>query len=201
MGDGGGEPGIVAVELRLPRAIGVHLEQRLHEDLAAVVVIPASVSHAAILHHLRIHRMHLVEAETMEIAAIRTASVEVARFRPPAIDGLHAARRGEDDVVVGQVSGFVIGKAQARRDLAHLVGGDIELVQMVIILVQRLLPREQHPLTVPRHRRIAYRPGAVGHQRTQLAVRSLHLQQTQLRVRQEMALVLSVRLPFGVREE
>ena len=193
MGDGGGRPGIVAVELRLPRAVGVHLKERLHEDLAPVVVVPARVNHAAIVQHLRIDRMHLVEPETPEVAAIPVAGVKVARLCPEATNGLNAARRGEDDVVVRQVSGLVIGEAQARRDLAHEVGGHIQLVEMVVVLIKRLLPREEHALTIPRHRRIADCARGIGHEGTHLAVKPFHLQHAQLRVRQEMAFILRVR--------
>ena len=121
VGDGGGKPRAVGIKPGLATAVGVHLKQGLREHLAAVVVIPAGVDDPAVVQHLRIDGVHLVEAEPVQAFAVGIAGVQVARLRPPAIDGLHAAGRGENQVVVRQIGRFVIRHALAGGDLADPV--------------------------------------------------------------------------------
>jgi len=144
----GGEPGVVAVVLGLGRAVGVHLEQPLGEDLATVAVVPARVEHAAVVGDCWVVVVDLVEGQAAEVPAVSVACVEVADLGPPAVDRLDAAGGVEDDGAIGQVRALVVGEAQAVGELPDAARGEIHLVEVVVILAVGLLPREQHPLPV-----------------------------------------------------
>ena len=142
MGDGGREPAIVSVKCGLPGAVRIHLKEGLGENLAPVIVIPSGINHAAIIQDLGIEGVDLVKAEAAQESALRVAGVEIADLRPPAIHRLHATRRSKHDVVVRQVRRLVVRKAQARSNLRNLVGRYVQFVEVIVILVERLLPRE-----------------------------------------------------------
>ncbi len=122
MEDRGGEARVVAVQLPLAGAVGVHLEQGLYSHLPAVVVVPAGVEHPSVIGQRGESGVHLVEAESPHVAAVAVAGEQVAHLGPPAIDRLDAAGGAEDDVAVGHVDGLVIGVAQPRGKLPHLPG-------------------------------------------------------------------------------
>ena len=92
--------------------------------------------------------MDLVECQPAKEAAIAVARVQVAHLRPPAIDGLHAAGGTEDDLAVRRVNPLIVGETQAKGQLPHPAGRGIELVEMIVILVQRFFPGKQHFLPV-----------------------------------------------------
>ena len=201
MRDGGGEPGIVAVELRLPRAVRIHLEQRLHEDLAPVVVVPARVDDAAIIENLRVNGVDLVEAETTEVAAFGVAGVEIANLSPPAVHGLDAAAGSEDEVTVGKVGRLVIGEAKTGGHLADLVGGDVQFINMVVVFVEGFLPGKQNAPAIPRNGGVADCASGIGNQGADFAVSSVHFEQTEFGAGAEVPFLLCVGEALSVGEE
>jgi len=105
-----GKPRVVAVDLRLAAAVGIHLEQPLGIDLPPVVVVPAGIEDAAVGSHSRVVGVHLIEGELPQVPALQVAREEVAHLGPPAIDRLYAARGIEEDVAAGQVNPLVVGE-------------------------------------------------------------------------------------------
>jgi len=70
---------------------------------------------------------------------------------------------------------------------------------VVVVAVERSLPTEEDSLAVVRRVRVADDALRIVQQRAQLRLAVLQLQQTQGRPRREVALVLGVGLPLGVR--
>ena len=100
--------------------------------------------------------MHLVDGKAAQAVAIAVDAVEVADFRPPARHALFGAGGCEDDVAAGQIDGFVIGAAEARRDLAGGGIGELVFVEMVVVEAVGFFPSESDAGTVERDIGIAH---------------------------------------------
>lgn len=117
MQDGRGEVRIVSVTFRLIRAVRIHLEQALREDLTAIVVLPSRVKHTSVIADGRIIRMHLIKRQSPQVPAVPVTRVETADLGIETVHNLDAARRVEDQVAVRQIGTFVIREPQPERQL------------------------------------------------------------------------------------
>ena len=75
MQDGRGEVRIESVTFRLIRAVRIHLEQALREDLTAIVVLPSRVKHTSVIADGRIIRMHLIKRQSPQVLAVPVTRV------------------------------------------------------------------------------------------------------------------------------
>ena len=173
----GGEPGVVAVELPLAGAVGVHLEESLRVDLRTVVVLPPRVEHAPVVGDGGEDRVHLIEAEAAQVLPVAAHGEEVAHLDPVAIHRLHAAGGAEHDVAVGEVDPFVVGDAESLGELTDRARRHRHLVEVVVVLAVRLLPREEDPVAVVPHVGIADHPVRVFEERSYAADGAVELEE------------------------
>jgi hypothetical protein len=134
------------------------------DQAAAVVVVPAGVDDLAGGQDLRVVVVDLVEAKAADELAVGIAAVEVGDRVGPAVDELDAAGRAEDDVAIGKVDSLDVGDADRIGELADLAGGELHLVEVVVIRFRILLPGEEEFLAIPGDVGIADRPFLVGEQ-------------------------------------
>jgi hypothetical protein len=196
--DRGGKPGVVAVAFGLAGAVDVHLEERLGEELAAVVVLPAGIEDAAVVGHGGEVGVDLVEAEAAEALAVLVAGVEVGDLGPPAVDGLDAAGGAEDDVAVGEAGGLVVGVAESVGELADPLRGDVDLIEVVVVLPVVLLPGEDDLGPVVGDVGVADDALGVVDERGDLAVEALLVEEAEGAAGDPVALGLGVALALGV---
>ena len=98
----------------------------------------------------------------------------------------------------GAVDALVIGEAKPGGQLPHAAGRHLELVKVIVVFIERLLPREQHPLPVVRHVGVAEHAAGIIDQRANLPEQAVHGQEAEARAGHKCPLVLRVGLPLGV---
>ena len=149
------EIGVAAVERALVGAVGVHREDRLRVDLAAVVVLPAHVEHAPVVRERGEVVVHLVVGDARNLGTVRLAAVEVEHLVPPAVHDLPAARGVEEDAPVRQETALDVGRAETKRELFDLARREVHRVEVEVVTPVARLERKQQALPVGRNVHVA----------------------------------------------
>ena len=79
-----GQPRLVALELRLRRPVGIHLEEGMSRGLAAIIVVAPRKNHASVIEQARKSRIRLIESDTAGILAVFVHDKQIAQVSPPA---------------------------------------------------------------------------------------------------------------------
>ena len=122
--------------------------------------------------------------------AVFVTGVEIRDFTPRTIHRLNTATGVEEDVAIGQVACLEISETQPAGQLTNPSGGDLHLIEVVVILPIILFPGEEDALAVKRDIRIADHPVGIGDQISNLAIDPLLFQETQGGA--------GVKMPFGL---
>ena len=77
--------------------------------------------------------------------AVGAHAIEVRDGHGEAVHALDAASGVEDDVAVGQVASLVVSESLVTGELAHAAGGDVCLVEVVVVAVEAFLVGEEDP--------------------------------------------------------
>ncbi|MEZ4654032.1 MAG: hypothetical protein R3E12_10735 [Candidatus Eisenbacteria bacterium] len=110
------------------RTVGIGEEQR--EAVHRPEVVPARVDDLAVGKERRIEVIALVEADPLEVGAVRIAGVEVLGRRVIVFVHVPGTAAGEHDPAVGKIERIEV-VAAARRDLPQVLPVGIDLIDVV----------------------------------------------------------------------
>ena len=195
------EPAVHSVIFRLPCSIGIHLEKRLRPNLPAVIVIPTSINHTAVIQQSRSDSVHLIETDLTHITSFPIAEIHIADFRKPTIYRASTTGRVEKNIIIRQVNTFNIGMSFSKSQLFDFTCLQIHFIQMKVILLTGLLPGEKQVLTVEVEIRITNHSFFICQQRLYFRPNSIHLQFRQRTARNVVAFSTGIRHSFGISKE